>query len=137
MTVRQLFEDFKDCGGSIIRIIADNGNFDTRIGYNYIDKEHSMWRNFMAMYGNYKVTEWYVEHEDIKETPYKLITLYTEKDNGDGKFDYNVAYTTKGWDEVRSFHKVHKSQLADVIEDGFANGGYDMSISCVYHPFYY
>lgn len=131
ITVKQLFEEFKDYGGSIIRIIADCGNFDTRIGYNYIDKEHSMWLNFMAMYGDYIVTEWSVEQEEIKGTPYKLITLYVEEDKGDGKFDYNVAYTTKGWDEVRSCHKVHKSQLADVIEDGFVNGGYDMSVSCV------
>ena len=131
ITVKQLFEEFKDYGGSIIRIIADCGNFDTRIGYNYIDKEHSMWLNFMAMYGDYIVTEWSVEQEEIKGTPYKLITLYVEEDKGDGKFDYNVAYTTKGWDEVRSCHKVHKSQLADVIEDGFVNGGYDRSVSCV------
>ena len=56
---------------------------------------------------------------------------YVDELKGDGKFDYDVAYTTKGWDEVRSFHKVHKSQLANIIEDGFINGGYDMSISCV------
>lgn len=74
MTVKDFFENFKDKGGSVIRIIADNGNFDTRIGYNYIDKNHFMWHNFMAMYGDYLVTEWYFDIEDI----YKIITVYVK-----------------------------------------------------------
>ena len=77
MTVKQLFENFEDHGGSIIRIIADNGNFDTRIGYNYIDKNHSMWRNFMAMYGDYKVTEWYVEDEEIQKIMARADSIIT------------------------------------------------------------
>ena len=86
ITVKQLFEDFKDYGGSIIRIIADCGNFDTRIGYNYIDKEHSMWHNFMAMYGDYVVTEWSVEQNEIKGTSYSLITLYAEKNEYESRY---------------------------------------------------
>lgn len=127
MTVKDFFESFADKGGSVIRIIADNGNFDTRIGYNYINKKHSMWLNFIAMYGDYVVTEWYLDAEDV----YKVVTLYVKENKGEGRFDYNVVYTTKGWDEVRSCQKVHKSHLADVIEDAFVYGGYDMSISCV------
>lgn len=127
MTVKDFFENFVDKGGSVIRIIADNGNFDTRIGYNYIDKKHSMWRNFIAMYGDYIVTEWYFDTEDI----YKVATVYVKENKGEGKFDYNIMYTTKGWDEVRGGHSVHKSQLADVIEDAFSYGAYDMEISCV------
>lgn len=128
MTVKDFFENFEDKGGSVIRIIADNGNFDTRIGYNYIDKKHSMWRNFIAMYGDYIVTEWYADTEDI----YKVVTVYVKENKGEGKFDYNISYDVKEWyDEVRECRNVHKSKLADIIENIFEWGGYNVKISCV------
>lgn len=128
MIVKDFLEQFEDKGGSVIRIIADNGNFDTRIGYNYINKKHSMWRNFMAMYGNYLVTEWYADKEDI----YKVITVYVKENKGEGKFDYDISYSVKEWyDERRESRRVHKSELADAIEDIFKWGGYNVKISCV------
>lgn len=128
MKVKDFFENFKDYGGSVIRIIADNGNFDTRIGYNYIDKKHSMWLNFIAMYGDYIVTEWYFDTEDC----YKVVTVYVKEDKGEGKFDYNISYGMKKWyDEVRESRRVHKSELSDALEDIFKWGGYNVKISCV------
>lgn len=127
MTVKDFFENFEDYGGSVVRIIADKGNFDTRIGYNYIDKRHPMWLNFMAMYGDYVITEWHVDTEDI----YKVMTVYIEKDKGEGKFDYSIRYNIQAWDEVEQYCKVHKSQLSNEIEDIFLRGGYDVKISCV------
>lgn len=128
MTVKDFFENFEDKGGSVIRIIADYGNFDTRIGYNYIDKKHCMWRNFIAIYGHYLVTEWYVDTEDI----YKVITIYIKEDDGEGKFDYNISYNVKEWyDERKESCEVHKSELADAIENIFKWGGYNVKIGCV------
>jgi hypothetical protein len=122
MTVYDFFENFKDKGVCIIRIVDNDSHFDTRI--DCVDKNHFMWRNFMTMYGNYLVTEWYIDLEHF-------LTIYIKEDNGEGRFDYNVVYTTKGWDEVRSCHSVHKSNLANAIEDAFEWGAYDMKISCV------
>ena len=128
MTVKDFFENFEDKGGSIIRVVADNGNFDMRIGYNYIDKNHSMWRNFIAMYRDYIVTEWYVGEDN----PYTVITIYITEDKGEGKFDYDISYTVQEWyDERRDSCKVHQSQLTDAIEAIFSHGGYDVKISCV------
>lgn len=128
MKVKDFFENFEDKGGSVVRIIADKGNFDTRIGYNYIDKQHPMWLNFIAMYGDYVVAEWYVDTEDI----YKVITVYIEKDKGEGKFDYSILYNILTWnDELEESHKVHKSQLSNEIENVFLRGGYDVRIGCV------
>lgn len=128
MTVKDFFENFEDKGGSVIRIVADDGSFDTRIGYNYINKKHSMWLNFIAMYGSYLVTEWYVDKEDS----YKVVTVYVKENKGEGKFDYNISYSMKAWyDEVRESCRVHKSELADAIEDIFKWGGYNVKISCV------
>jgi hypothetical protein len=125
MTVKDFFENFKDKGGSIIRLVADDGNFDVRIGYNHIDKKHPMWSNFIAMYGDYLVTEWYVEQG--------FLVVRVKEDKGEGKFDYNVSYNVKEWyDEVReSCRNVHKSELADALEDIFKWGGYNVKISCV------
>ena len=128
MTVKDFFENFEDKGGSVIRIIADNGNFDTRIGYNYIDKKHSMWRNFIAMYGDYLVTTWYFDTEDT----YKVATVYVKENKGEGKFDYGIHYNVRVWDdEFGEYRIVHKSQLSDEIEQAFSCGGYDMKINCV------
>ena len=128
MTVKDFFENFEDKGGSVVRIIPDHINFDIRIGYNYIDKSSSTWRNFIALYGHYIVTEWYVDREDI----YKVITLYIQEDNGEGQFDYNITYSIKEWyDERRELRIVHKSELADAIEEIFKWGGYNMKIVCV------
>lgn len=128
MTVKDFFENFTDKGGSVIRIIADNGNFDTRIGYNYIDKKHSMWRNFIAMYGDYLVTEWYFDTEDI----YKVVTIYVEEDKGEGRFNYGVHNNVRAWDsELDEYCIVHKSQLSDAIEHAFLRGGYNVKITCV------
>ena len=129
MTVKDFFESFADKGGSVIRIIADNGNFDTRIGYNYINKKHSMWLNFIAMYGDYIVTEWYLDAEDV----YKVVTVYVKENKGEGKFDYNISYNVKEWYDERIEYctRVHKSELSHVIENIFKWGGYNVKISCV------
>lgn len=132
MTVKDFFENFEDKGGSVIRIVADNGNFDTRIGYNYIDKNHSMWRNFIAMYGDYIVTEWCVDNIADTSDIYKVVSVYIKESKGEGKFDYSIRYNVKVWDdEVEQYCKVHKSQLSDEIENIFLRGGYDVKISCV------
>ena len=128
MTVKDFFENFADKGGSVIRITSHNGTFDTRIGYNVIDKKHPMWRNFIDMYGDYIVTEWYFDTEDT----YKVATVYVKENDGEGKFDYNIDYSIKEWyDERRESRRVHKSKLADAIEDIFRWGGYDLKINCV------
>lgn len=125
MTVKDFFENFEDKGGSIIRVVADNGNFDMRIGYNYIDKNHSMWRNFIAMYRDYIVTEWYVGEDN----PYTVITIYITEDKGEG---YDISYMVQEWyDERKESRKVHKSQLTDAIEDIFSRGGRGVKISYV------
>ena len=131
MTVKNFFENFEDKGGSVIRIVADNGNFDTRIGYNYIDKKHSMWRNFISMYGDYIVTEWCVDNIADTSDIYKVVSVYIEESKGEGKFDYSIQYNIKGWDELVESYKVHKSQLSEEIENVFLRGGYDVKISCV------
>jgi hypothetical protein len=133
MTVKDFFENFEDKGGSVIRIVADNGNFDTRIGYNYIDKKHSMWRNFIAMYGDYIVTEWCVDNIADTSDIYKVVSVYIEKSKDEGKFDYNIFYNISTLDNrLKGGCKVVcKSQLSDEIENIFLRGGYDVKISCL------
>ena len=125
MTVYDFFENFDDKNGVVIRIVANDGNFNTIIGYKHIDTNGSMWRNFISMYGDYLVTEWYVDMQDF-------LTLHVEENKGEGKFDYAISYNVKAWDEeLGEYRIVHKSQLAHAIEHAFEWGGYNMKISCV------
>lgn len=133
MTVKDFFENFEDNdkSGGVIHIVADNNNGHSyvTISYNHVDKKDSMWSGFIAMYGDYIITKWHVDEKDIF---YKTITLYVKENNGEGKFDYNISYNVKEWyDERRASRRVHKSELADALEDIFKWGGYDVKISCV------
>ena len=111
------------------------------VGY-FIDGKHGVIKN--CEIHDYSDTMKYIRFEkgnDIyvahyKDIEYIIPSDIVEENESEGKFDYNIScsiteWYNEGYNECKKSCQVHKSELADTIEDIFEWGGYNVKISCV------